>query len=192
MAVKPSLIERGSMSIQYRSLILSGIFICINLVANTASAGATVFANNRSVVHKGSSGVSIAWPDVCKTPLPGGPVPIPYPNIVNRSQSEYPTGKKQTKKGKTVSIKQVYYKTKAGTQATGYRVEILGRSGRPMRLVRSTLFQLRDGSYCAVCVRNGKITRVLKMHAVAKPRIIRKRRAVRTRRPPVRNAPIRR
>ncbi|MEZ5622660.1 MAG: DUF4150 domain-containing protein [Burkholderiaceae bacterium] len=35
-----------------------------------------------SLVHKGSNGVSIAtMPDVCKTPSPGGPVPIPYPNI---------------------------------------------------------------------------------------------------------------
>jgi hypothetical protein len=35
-----------------------------------------------SLVHKGSNGISIATiPDVCKTPSPGGPVPIPYPNI---------------------------------------------------------------------------------------------------------------
>ena len=35
-----------------------------------------------SLVHKGSGGISIATiPDVCKTPTPGGPVPIPYPNI---------------------------------------------------------------------------------------------------------------
>jgi|JI8StandDraft_1071087.scaffolds.fasta_scaffold89602_1 hypothetical protein len=35
-----------------------------------------------SLVHKGSGGISIATiPDVCKTPAPGGPVPIPYPNI---------------------------------------------------------------------------------------------------------------
>ena len=35
-----------------------------------------------SLVHKGSTGVAIATiPDVCKTPSPGGPVPIPYPNI---------------------------------------------------------------------------------------------------------------
>jgi hypothetical protein len=35
-----------------------------------------------SLVHKGSNHVSIATiPDVCKTPSPGGPVPIPYPNI---------------------------------------------------------------------------------------------------------------
>lgn len=36
----------------------------------------------QSVVHKGSSGISPATiPDVCKTPTPGGPVPMPYPNI---------------------------------------------------------------------------------------------------------------
>ena len=35
-----------------------------------------------SLVHKGSNGVSVATiPDVCKTPTPGGPVPMPYPNI---------------------------------------------------------------------------------------------------------------
>ncbi len=35
-----------------------------------------------SLVHKGSNGISMATiPDVCKTPSPGGPVPIPYPNI---------------------------------------------------------------------------------------------------------------
>ena len=35
-----------------------------------------------SLVHKGSNAISAATiPDVCKTPSPGGPVPIPYPNI---------------------------------------------------------------------------------------------------------------
>lgn len=35
-----------------------------------------------SLVHKGSNGISMATiPDVCKTPSPGGPIPIPYPNI---------------------------------------------------------------------------------------------------------------
>jgi uncharacterized Zn-binding protein involved in type VI secretion len=35
-----------------------------------------------SLVHKGSNHVSMATiPDVCKTPSPAGPVPIPYPNI---------------------------------------------------------------------------------------------------------------
>jgi len=35
-----------------------------------------------SLVHKGSNAISVATiPDVCKTPSPAGPVPIPYPNI---------------------------------------------------------------------------------------------------------------
>ena len=42
---------------------------------------ATVGVNFMSVVHKASNGTTIAFPDVCKTPTPGGPVPIPYPNI---------------------------------------------------------------------------------------------------------------
>lgn len=35
-----------------------------------------------TLCHKMSNGISTATiPDVCKTPSPGGPVPIPYPNI---------------------------------------------------------------------------------------------------------------
>jgi hypothetical protein len=35
-----------------------------------------------SLVHKGSNGISMATiPDVCKTPSPGGPIPLPYPNV---------------------------------------------------------------------------------------------------------------
>jgi Domain of unknown function (DUF4150) len=41
----------------------------------------SVFANCRGVVHKQSGGMSTVFPDVCKTPSPGGPIPIPYPNI---------------------------------------------------------------------------------------------------------------
>jgi uncharacterized Zn-binding protein involved in type VI secretion len=41
-----------------------------------------VNGTSNSVVHKSSSGVSVAtMPDFCKTPTPGGPVPMPYPNI---------------------------------------------------------------------------------------------------------------
>lgn len=41
--------------------------------------GQTTFANSRGIAHKGSGGMSIVFPDVCKTPP--GPVPIPYPNM---------------------------------------------------------------------------------------------------------------
>lgn len=47
----------------------------------------TVGVNKLSVVHKDSGGVTSAFPDVCKTPTPGGPVPIPYPNIATSSDT---------------------------------------------------------------------------------------------------------
>ena len=42
---------------------------------------ATVNVNFRTVVHAASDGVATAFPDVCKTPSPAGPVPLPYPNV---------------------------------------------------------------------------------------------------------------
>jgi len=49
--------------------------------------GVTVNVNTMSVSHKGSNGTSIAFPDICKTPTPGGPIPIPYPNIAMSSDT---------------------------------------------------------------------------------------------------------
>lgn len=41
-----------------------------------------VSINGRSVVHAGDGQTNVcATPDVCKTPSPGGPIPIPYINI---------------------------------------------------------------------------------------------------------------
>lgn len=46
----------------------------------------TVNVNDLTLAHKGSSGTAAATlPDVCKTPSPGGPVPLPYPNIAMSS-----------------------------------------------------------------------------------------------------------
>ena len=48
----------------------------------------TVGVNALSVVHKSSNGVTIAFPDVCKTPAPPAPpIPIPYPNIAKSSDT---------------------------------------------------------------------------------------------------------
>lgn len=48
--------------------------------------GTTVDANGRSILHKGHGKThTCAPPDVCKTPSPGGPVPIPYVNIATDS-----------------------------------------------------------------------------------------------------------
>ncbi len=47
----------------------------------------TVNSDKMAVVHASSSGVSTIAPDVCKTPSPAGPVPIPYPNIAQSSDT---------------------------------------------------------------------------------------------------------
>lgn len=50
--------------------------------------GCTIHVNGKSdsLIHKGSGGFSKSTlPDVCKTPSPGGPVPIPYPIIISMS-----------------------------------------------------------------------------------------------------------
>jgi uncharacterized Zn-binding protein involved in type VI secretion len=42
----------------------------------------TVFANGRSILNQGDGFVqTCSVPDVCKTPSPAGPVPIPYVNV---------------------------------------------------------------------------------------------------------------
>lgn len=47
----------------------------------------SVGVNGMSVVHKKSGGVSLSFPDVCKTPSPAGLVPIPYPNIAKSADT---------------------------------------------------------------------------------------------------------
>ena len=46
----------------------------------------TVIVNFMTAVHAGSNGMGMFFPDACKTPTPGGPIPIPYPNIAQSSQ----------------------------------------------------------------------------------------------------------
>ena len=47
----------------------------------------TTFANGRGIAHQGSGGMSIAFPDVCKTPAGPAVVPIPYPNVGKASDT---------------------------------------------------------------------------------------------------------
>jgi len=78
--------------------------------------GVTVGVNNLSVVHKDSGGITIAFPDVCKTPTPGGPVPIPYPNIAMSSDTA--KGSKSVKiDGNPVCLKDSNFKTSTGDEA---------------------------------------------------------------------------
>lgn len=76
----------------------------------------TVGVNYLSVVHKSSNGVTIAFPDVCKTPTPAGPVPIPYPNIAMSSDTDKGT-KKVKCDGNPVCVKDSNFKTSTGDEA---------------------------------------------------------------------------
>lgn len=76
----------------------------------------TVGVNNLSVVHKSSSGITIAFPDVCKTPTPAGPIPIPYPNIAKSSDTA--KGTKAVKaNGNPICLKDSNFSMSTGDEA---------------------------------------------------------------------------
>lgn len=79
--------------------------------------GQTTFVNSRGIAHKGSGGMSIAFPDVCKTPAPpAGPIPIPYPNIAKSSDTTGgPT--KVTTDGEMPMVKGAKYSRSSGDEA---------------------------------------------------------------------------
>ncbi len=78
--------------------------------------GVTVGVNNMSVVHKDSGGVTTAFPDVCKTPSPGGPIPIPYPNIARSSDAA--KGSKKVKcDGNPICLKDSNFQMSTGDEA---------------------------------------------------------------------------
>jgi hypothetical protein len=78
--------------------------------------GVTVGANNLSVVHADSSGITTAFPDVCKTPTPAGPVPIPYPNIAKSSDTA--DGSSTVKcDGNSICLKDSNFRMSTGDEA---------------------------------------------------------------------------
>lgn len=76
----------------------------------------TVGVNFLSVVHKASNGTTIAFPDVCKTPTPAGPVPIPYPNIAMSSDTDKGTTKVKCD-GESTCVKDSNFKMSTGDEA---------------------------------------------------------------------------
>jgi hypothetical protein len=76
----------------------------------------SVGVNMLSVVNQDTNGTTIAFPDVCKTPSPGGPIPIPYPNIAQSSDTDKGT-KKVKVDGKPVCIADSNFKMSTGDEA---------------------------------------------------------------------------
>ena len=76
----------------------------------------TVFVNGRGVVHQGSGGLSTVFPDVCKTPTPAGPVPIPYPNIGKAADTSSGPGSVKVD-GSMPMVKEAKYSMTSGDEA---------------------------------------------------------------------------
>ena len=76
----------------------------------------TVGVNKLSVVHASSNGVTIAFPDVCKTPSPGGPIPIPYPNVAKSSDTAQGTSTVKCD-GNPVCVKDSNFMMSTGDEA---------------------------------------------------------------------------
>jgi hypothetical protein len=74
------------------------------------------FANLRGIAHKGSGGMSIVFPDVCKTPAPPAPfVPIPYPNIGRSADTSGGPGTVKTD-GEMPMVKGATYSKSSGDE----------------------------------------------------------------------------
>ena len=72
--------------------------------------------NIAGFAHKGSGGMSMVFPDVCKTPVPpAGPVPIPYPNIGKSGDTAQGTTKVEAD-GNMVMVKGAKYAMSAGDE----------------------------------------------------------------------------
>lgn len=76
----------------------------------------TVGVNKLSVVHASSNGVTIAFPDVCKTPSPAGPIPIPYPNVAKSSDTAQGTSTVKCD-GNPVCVKDSNFMVSTGDEA---------------------------------------------------------------------------
>ena len=76
----------------------------------------SVGANKLRIVNADSGGTTIAFPDVCKTPSPAGPVPIPYPNVAMSSDTAQPS--KQVKcDGNPICLQDSNFSMSTGDEA---------------------------------------------------------------------------
>jgi len=76
----------------------------------------TVGVNKMSVVTKDSGGTTVAFPDVCKTPSPGGPIPLPYPNVAKSADTAKGTTKVLVE-GNPACVEDSNFSTSTGDEA---------------------------------------------------------------------------
>jgi len=76
-----------------------------------------ITVNGLGLTYKSTVGLSMATiPDVCKTPSPGGPVPLPYPNIADQGTLQNGTTTVFAKGGKMIAIKGSQYGMSSGDE----------------------------------------------------------------------------
>jgi hypothetical protein len=90
-------------------------------------------ANKEEITHKSSQAVTSTVPDVCKTPSPAGPVPIPYPNIAKSSDTS--SGSKKVKvEGKESSVKnKSHYEMSSGDEPS-HTSGVIGTMKKAMKV----------------------------------------------------------
>ena len=75
-----------------------------------------ILVNGLGLTRNGTIGASIATlPDVCKTPSPGGPIPLPYPNFADQGSLDKGTTS-VTAKGSMIAIKGSEYSLSSGDE----------------------------------------------------------------------------
>ena len=78
----------------------------------------TIGVNKLSLVHESSDGVAMATaPDVCNTPTPVGPVPIPYPNVALSSSLAKGTKRVLVDGGSSAAIDSSEFGSSTGDEA---------------------------------------------------------------------------
>lgn len=75
-----------------------------------------VYINGRSVVHKGDGQTNVCGtPDVCKTPSPGGPIPVPYVNVAQ--DGDLASGSRSVSiEGNPIALEDSYLSTSTGDE----------------------------------------------------------------------------
>ncbi|QSQ21985.1 DUF4150 domain-containing protein [Pyxidicoccus parkwayensis] len=108
----------------------------------------TVGVNKMSVVTKDSNGITIAFPDACKTPTPGGPVPIPYPNIAKSADTDA-AAEDVLVEGNPVCVKDSNFKTSVGDEAGSAGGVASGKTKGKAEFVNVSMDVKFDGKFAA-------------------------------------------
>ena len=155
--------------IDVNSVHMRFIAIVISLATPIASlAGVTIGVDKLSVVHKSSKGVTIAFPDVCKTPAPAGPVPIPYPNrrlapTKNDKRTNVVRYSLKIKTEGELRISQASEGSSKGDRQST-TVDYIDGKGKITPLREHSLVKLANGDLCAICAaKNGTVKAVYRL-----------------------------